>query len=80
MPPAAVSAFRTSSDLFLSAGCHQCGLAWVIAMGREEASIASSVERSAECDMSITIPTRFISATSEPGVGSTFSLEFEAAA
>ena len=49
--------------LLRRAGCHHAGLAWVIAMGREDWSIASKVERSAEWLMSTTRPTRFISST-----------------
>ena len=67
IPPASVNARSTSSDLFRSAGCHQDGLAWVMAMGRSEISMASRVDCSAEWLMSTTRPTRFISAiTSRP--------------
>ena len=62
MPPLSASAASTRSDLLRSAGWKRAGLAWVIAIGRSEISIASSVERSALCDMSMTSPTRFISA------------------
>ena len=48
MPPLAANAFNTSSDLFRKAGCQEAALAWVIAIGLVEYSIASSVERSAE--------------------------------
>ena len=57
----ALVGFLTPADSFLSAGCHQAGLAWVMVIGREDISIASRVERSAEWLMSITMPTRFIS-------------------
>ncbi len=67
MPPLSARARSTVSDLLRSAGCQMAGLAWVIAMGRDDSSIASSVERSAEWLMSTTRPTRFISAmTSRP--------------
>ena len=63
MPPLCASARSTVSDLLRSAGCQLAGLAWVIAMGRVEWAMASSVERSPEWLMSTTSPTRFISAT-----------------
>ena len=63
MPPLSPSAFRTVSDLLRRAGCQKAGLAWVMAIGRSEQSMASRVERSAEWDMSTTRPTRFISFT-----------------
>ncbi|MCY1308014.1 hypothetical protein D9M70_579890 [compost metagenome] len=67
MPPADASAFITVSDLLRSAAAHECGLAWLMVMGRSDRSIASSVERSPEWLMSITSPTRFISLiTSRP--------------
>ena len=63
MPPDAARAFSTSSDLLRGEACQEWGLAWVMAMGRLEWAIVSSVERSAECDMSITRPNLFISRT-----------------
>ena len=50
-----------SDDLFLFAGCQKLGLACVIAIGFSLNSIASKVLFSAECDISITMPTLFIS-------------------
>jgi hypothetical protein len=61
MPPDPASASSSRSDLLRRAGCQLAGFAWVMAMGRSEISMASRVERSAECDMSTTSPTRFIS-------------------
>ena len=53
MPPRAASAFSTASDLLRGILCQHAGLACVIAIGRAERSMASRVERSPECDMSI---------------------------
>ncbi len=67
MPPLSFSASSTRSDLLRATLCQLAGLAWVMAIGRCESRIASSVDRSAECDMSITMPSRFISPiTSRP--------------
>ena len=67
MPPLSASARSTRADLLRTFSWRNIGLAWLIATGRAEAAIASSVVRSPLCDRSITMPTRFISAmTSRP--------------
>ena len=67
MPPRAASALISASDLLRTLSSQKFGLAWVIEIGRAERSIDSRVVRSDECDMSISMPTRFISLiTSRP--------------
>ena len=54
-------ALSTRSDLLRLAGWKLSGLAWEMITGRLDSSMASRVERSALWDMSMTMPTRFIS-------------------